>query len=107
MNYKILAQRTQDFWKFKWGCEIVDLEEGYLMARFYSAEDYNHVLERRAWIILAYYLIDVKWRPRFFPVKDKISSSLVWLRFPGLPMELYDEETDEKRKHHWHSYQSG
>lgn len=41
---------------------------------------------------MEHYLIVAKWRPNFRPSTETISSTLVWIRFPELPIELFDEE---------------
>lgn len=43
-------------------------------------------------IIMGHYLTVAKWRPNFCPTKSKIFSTLVCVRFLGLPIELFDEE---------------
>lgn len=39
-----------------------------------------------------YYLIVMKWRPKFHLVAKKVSKTLVWVRFLGILSELLDEE---------------
>ncbi|KAI5664825.1 hypothetical protein M9H77_24148 [Catharanthus roseus] len=90
-NYKVIEQRTKDLWKLEWDCELVDLEDGYYLARFCSVKDCTHILEGGPWIILGRYLTISKWRPNFSPVDNTISSTLVWVRFSGLPLELFDK----------------
>lgn len=83
----------KDLWKLEWGCELIDLEKGFYVARFYSAEDYNRVLEGEPWIILGHYLTVTKWKPNFRPSLAKITSTLVWLRLPEVPLEYFTKKT--------------
>lgn len=39
-----------------------------------------------------HYLMVVKWKPNFCPFMEKVQSMLVLMRFPKLPLELFDEQ---------------
>lgn len=39
ISYRMLEQRTRDLWKLEWGCELIDFEKAFYVARFYSAID--------------------------------------------------------------------
>lgn len=93
MNFKILDQRLRDLWQLEHGYELTDLEEDYYIVRFYSRDDYLCVLEGCPWIVMDHYLMKMKWRPKFRPTTETISSTLVWIRFMGILPELLDEET--------------
>lgn len=45
ISYRLLEQRVKEIWQLRRGFELSDLEEGYFIVRFYSREDYLHVLE--------------------------------------------------------------
>lgn len=44
-NFKILEPRIEQLWQLERGCELVDMQKGHLVARFYSKDDYLKVLE--------------------------------------------------------------
>lgn len=90
---RILEQRVRDLWQLEHGCELIDLEKGFFLVRFYSREDYFHVLGKGPWIVLGHYLAVMKWRPNFRPSKEHISSTMVWIRFPEIPVEFFHEQT--------------
>lgn len=92
VSFRVLQQRTADLWGLQWGYELIDLEHGFFLARFFSREDYLRVLEGGPWTVMGHYLTIAKWRPNFRPSVEKISTTLVWIRFPELPIELFDEE---------------
>lgn len=81
----------RELWQLWKAFELTDLEEGFFIVRFYSREDYLHVLEGGPWVILGHYLTVMRWRPLFRPSANCIKSTLVWVQFPVLP-ELLDEE---------------
>lgn len=93
VSLRVLEQRTKDLWKFEWGSEIIDLEKGYFLVRFYSRKDYMHVLENGPWVIMGHYLTVFKWRPNFRPSMEKVTSTLAWVRFPEVPIEFFEKET--------------
>lgn len=62
------------------------------MARFFSREDYLHVLHGGPWIVLGHYLTVSKWKPNIRSTEQLTLATLVWVKFPGLPIELFDEE---------------
>lgn len=92
ISYRLFDQKIRELWNLELGYELTDLVEGYYVVRFFSREDYLHVLEGGPWVILGYYLIVMKWSPKFHPTADSIASTLVWVRFPRFPPEILDEE---------------
>lgn len=54
INYRVMEQRTRNLWKLEAGYELIDLEQGYYLARFFSKGDYYKVLEGGPWIILGH-----------------------------------------------------
>lgn len=61
-----LEQRIRDICKLEWDCEIIDLESGFFLTRFYSKRDYLNVLNNGPWVILGHSLTLTKWRPAIF-----------------------------------------
>lgn len=92
VGYRFLDQRLRDLWQLDNGFELTDLEDDFYIALFFSREDYLRVLEGGPWMVMGHYLTITKWRPRFQPSTAKITSALVWVRFPGILPELLDEE---------------
>ncbi|KAG8391521.1 hypothetical protein BUALT_Bualt01G0196300 [Buddleja alternifolia] len=76
-------------WQIKDKLEPMDLGNGYYIVRFYTKEEYDHVLQGGPWIIMGHYLTVQKWKPYFRPATETINSTLVWIRFPELPVELF------------------
>lgn len=44
-------------------------------------------------MVMGNYLTISKWRPNFSPSNNVIAGTLVWVRFPGLTLEMFDEKT--------------
>lgn len=45
VTFRVMQQRTSSLWNLDKGHELIDLEEGYFVVRFFSRVDYIHVLE--------------------------------------------------------------
>lgn len=74
-------------WQLEHECELIDLAQGYMIARFYQKEDYIKVMEGGPWIVLGHYLTIAKWRPNFVLGEHEVNSMIIWVRFPTFPVE--------------------
>lgn len=93
ISYRILQDRLPRLWQLELGCELVDIDKGYVVARFYSQADYFKVLNGGPWMVMGNYLTITKWRPNFSLIDNVIARTLVWVRFPGLLLEMFEEQT--------------
>lgn len=91
VSFWVLSQRLTDLWALGHRIDIIDLEEGFYVVRFYSKEDYVHVLDDGPWTIQGHYLTVAKFKPGFLPSADIVTSTLVWVRIPRLPLEFFHE----------------
>lgn len=71
---------------------MIALDYGYIVVHFFSKEDYHKVLTQGPWIVLGHYLTVSTWWPNFCPSKATISSTLVWIRFPEMPIKFFYRE---------------
>ncbi|KAI7982784.1 Uncharacterized protein LOK49_LG15G01612 [Camellia lanceoleosa] len=55
-------------------------------------EDYTYVYTRGPWIVLDYYLIIRKWQPDLKPAATEEIQTTLWMRFPQLLIEYYNEK---------------
>lgn len=65
---------------------MVDLDGGYMVARFYTRDDYLKALNGGPCTVMGYYLIISTWRPNFDPSEVVNPTTLVWVRIPKLPL---------------------
>lgn len=63
----------------------------FFVVRFRSSDDYRYVLENGPCIILGHYLTVFKWRPFFDPLAADIPSTMIWIRFPNVPIECLNQ----------------
>lgn len=91
-HLKVLAPRVKRLWQLADDCELIDLDKWYFIARFFSREDYLKVLQGGPWMVLGHYLMITKWRPNLVPTEEAVATTLIWIRLPHVPVEMFYEE---------------
>ena len=81
VGYHLLTQRMKQIWQLQHSIDVVDVGEGYYLARFTCKADYVHVLLDGPWVILGHYLTVSKWCPDFRPLANELPSTMDWFRF--------------------------
>lgn len=66
-HFKFIEPKITKLCNLEGGCELVDLDGGYMVARIYTGEDYLKVLNGGLWTVIGYYLTISKWHPNFDP----------------------------------------
>ncbi|KAI8570072.1 hypothetical protein RHMOL_Rhmol01G0004700 [Rhododendron molle] len=93
MGFKTLMSRISALWNLDGLFTPVELGLGFYLIRFESKTDYNKVFTGGPWVIQDHYLTVQKWQPDFKADKATAIKTAVWMRFPFLPYEYYDEES--------------
>ncbi|KAL3512284.1 hypothetical protein ACH5RR_025001 [Cinchona calisaya] len=93
VSYKFLANKLNDLWTPICLVELTDLTMNFFLVRFRCKEDYDHVFHEGPWTITGNYLTTRKWSPDFKPSEDTINTTLVQVRFLGLSIEYFMEDT--------------
>lgn len=70
---------------------LIDLTHDFYIARFATKQDYESIMFNGPWVINDHYLHIRRWEPNFVAKLAKIESLLVWVRFPILPVEYFNE----------------
>ncbi|OMO81305.1 reverse transcriptase [Corchorus capsularis] len=91
IGFKTLENKVMGLWKPMGDLELIELGEGYFIAKFYLEDDMKFALEEGPWVIFGHYLTVSRWRPDFRPSEAAIHTTAAWIRFPELPVEFYDE----------------
>lgn len=91
-SLKIIAPRIKQAWQLQEDCELIDLDKGFFVARFFSRADYLKALEGGPWLVLGHYLMVSKWRPNFVPSDAGVATTRVWIRLTRVPIEQFYEE---------------
>lgn len=72
---------------------LVDLSNGYYIAKFVDKLDYDRALLGGPWVIGDHYLHVRLWTPNF---EARIDVLPIWVRFPDLPIEYYEKRWLER-----------
>lgn len=92
VGYNYLLKRLRAIWKPKAAMDLVAIQNGYHLARFASVDDYEFAKLEGPWTVLDHCLAVKDWEPEFDPMTEATQKLLVWVRFPCLPIEYFDEE---------------
>lgn len=92
LGYMHLKRRLQALWKLQGRMDLSCIGNGYLLATFYSKEDYYFALEGGPWVIQNHYLTVQTWKSNFNPWSEQIRKLAIWVRLPGLPVDYYDRK---------------
>ncbi|CAI9113041.1 OLC1v1013568C1 [Oldenlandia corymbosa var. corymbosa] len=85
LTYSALCNRLYTMWYYVDGFATMDLERGYVLAKFTKKEDMVDVLQKAPWLVGDSYLYIQQWDTSFDAATHVISSTTVWARLPGLP----------------------
>lgn len=90
VGYQFLTARINYLWKPSGRLDCVDLKKDFFLVRFSLKVDYERVLGEGPWFVGGHYLSIRKWEPNFKPTSASVSSVVVWVRLPQLPIEYYE-----------------
>lgn len=85
-SFKLIEPRITKLWNLASGCKLVDLDGEYMVARFFTKDDYLKVLTGVPWTVMGHYLTISKWRPNFDSSSHHSSTTLAWVRIPKFPL---------------------
>ncbi|KAI9154263.1 hypothetical protein LWI28_023530 [Acer negundo] len=70
--FNFMLLKLNQKWPFISQWQLMDLEDGYFVARFQMLEDLDFVLTRGPWVITNQYLVVQKRKPNFVPGEEDI-----------------------------------
>ncbi|KAH7845486.1 hypothetical protein Vadar_002804 [Vaccinium darrowii] len=92
LGHTYLIHKLETMWKPLENMMCMDLGDHFWLVRFNSPSDMTKVLNEGPWFIGPHYVAIRKWEPECDTSSAKVSTSVVWVRLPGLPVEFYDKE---------------
>ena len=92
VSFAYMQSKLNQIWKPKGRMEVVDLNHGFFLVRFFSKKDLNSVLRQGPWFLGDHLLSIRPWEPFFKASSANISLVAVWIRLYELPIELYKAE---------------
>ncbi|XP_057419082.1 uncharacterized protein LOC130713325 [Lotus japonicus] len=91
IGYGALCDKLRTMWKLSGGYEVRDVHHGYFLVKFDNAEDKGRAISGAPWLIYDHYLAVKPWTPDFVAANSRISTTLVWIRIPGLGFQFYNK----------------
>lgn len=89
--FSYIMARVRFLWNPSDAITGIDLGEHFILIKFKSDLDLNNVLNKGPWFLGPHFISTRRWEPGFQPSLAKVLTSAVWVRFPELPVELYDK----------------
>ena len=90
MGFHFLHLRLISMWKPSGKMDCIDRGHGFFLIKFSLKEDHTKVLKGGPWFVGGHYLSIKEWKPNFRPEIANLSSVVVWVRLPRLPIEYYE-----------------
>ncbi|KAL8150227.1 hypothetical protein V2J09_020035 [Rumex salicifolius] len=91
VSHAIMDRRVRQMWNLKGRMTLMDIPNGYFVARFELEADFLYVLTEGPWMIFGNYIVVRQWDPLFRLETDIIHTTYAWVRLSGLSMVLYEE----------------
>ena len=91
-GFRYFDQKIRHIWKPIGEIAILDLGRDFFAVRFKNPEDHLRILTGGPWFINKSLISIRNWCPFFNAFDAKASTTTVWIRLPGLPLEFYDQE---------------
>ncbi|KAL7163296.1 hypothetical protein ACSBR2_039400 [Camellia fascicularis] len=92
IGYKFLVSKLSKVWGLQWDFEATDLGLGFFLIKFEMRSDCSRVYIEGPWIIMDHYLTVRRWEPDFKPSEAGEVATALWVCFPQLPIEYYNEK---------------
>lgn len=93
VGYMFLVNKLKAIWRTNNGFSCVDLGLGFFLVKFENRDDFEDVLRNRPWFIGEHFLSIRPWVPDFLASEASVSSVVVWVRLPELPVEYYHKDS--------------
>ncbi|XP_028099056.1 uncharacterized protein LOC114298645 [Camellia sinensis] len=79
-------------WGLQADFEALDIGNGFFIIKFDMVEDYTRVYTDGPRIVMDHYVTVSKWQQDFKSDKAEKDTTALWVRFPNLPIEYYNEK---------------
>lgn len=70
---------------------MMDVGNDFYVVRFIRGDDYDRALYGGPWLINDHYLTVQRWYPKFKSDATTLDKLVAWVRFPNLPLCVYDK----------------
>ncbi|GAU32943.1 hypothetical protein TSUD_153600 [Trifolium subterraneum] len=91
LGFLTMRDRLRAIWKLTGDMDVMDIGHGFFMVKFDLEADREKVISGGPWVIYDHCVAIRPWTTDFISSEVHINKTLVWIRFPSLGMEYYDE----------------
>ncbi|KAL7262125.1 hypothetical protein ACSBR1_000500 [Camellia fascicularis] len=92
IGYKLFMLKMSKILGLQVDFEALDIGNGFFIVKFDMIEDYTKVYTSGPWIVLDHYVTVRKWQQDFKSDDAEEDTTTIWVRFPNLPIEYYNEK---------------
>ncbi|KAL7238851.1 hypothetical protein ACSBR2_004866 [Camellia fascicularis] len=92
VGFNFLVHRLKKLRGLQGDFEATDLGLGFFLIKFEMLANRNKVYTEGPWVIMDHYLTVRRWEHDFKPSEAKEVATALWVRFPQLPIEYYNEK---------------
>ncbi|CAL1355247.1 unnamed protein product [Linum trigynum] len=86
--FQAISRRLESIWAKHGAIQVASMSWGFYAVRFMSEMDYVQAADGGPWTIGGHYITVRPWRKGFDPRTVEVARTMVWARFPGLPIEF-------------------
>ena len=90
VGYHFLHSKLLGMWKLIGKMDCMDLGHDFFLIKFLVKEDHSKGFRGGSWFVGGHYLSIHYWEPNFRSSTMNVSSVVVWIRLPELPIEYYE-----------------
>ncbi|KAH1084179.1 hypothetical protein J1N35_023940 [Gossypium stocksii] len=92
IGYNALQNKVNSLWKPSQPFRLMDVENGYFLAKFKNPDDYEKALCQGPWEIFGQYLTVQPWTMDFNSTQPYPSTVMAWIRLFGLSGHMYKRQ---------------
>ncbi|KAH1031419.1 hypothetical protein J1N35_043593 [Gossypium stocksii] len=92
IGYNALQNKVNSIWKPSQPFKLMDVENGYFLAKFKNPDHYERALCQGPWVVFGQYLTVQQWTLDFNPTQPYPSTVMAWIRLLGLPGHMYERQ---------------
>ncbi|XP_057432308.1 uncharacterized protein LOC130725066 [Lotus japonicus] len=91
LGYRIMKTKLSNLWRLSGDFALLDVDNGFFLVKFDQEEDKRKVIDGGPWMIFDHYLAVATWNRSFICPVAQITTTLAWIRIPGLNVTYYNE----------------
>ncbi|XP_057443937.1 uncharacterized protein LOC130736106 [Lotus japonicus] len=91
LGFRTMKTKLSNTWRLIGEFDLLDVDNDFFLVKFDREEDKKKVIDGGPWVIFDHYLAVATWNRSFICPAAQITSTLAWVRIPGLNVTFYNE----------------